>query len=72
MIYYSWSRSGTEVLDCLVSEGHYLQFFTYSPFLKWRLLHTDYIPREDLRGKRVPDLYLTLIGVPIVEDLQTP
>ena len=71
MIYYSWKRSGAEVLDYVITDGHYLQFFTSRPDLKWRL-QNDYIPNEDVRSKRVPDLYITLIGVPRVEEIKTP
>lgn len=71
MIYYSWKRSGTEVLDCELPGNHYLHYFISRPDLGWRR-QTHYIPIEDRRALRVPDLYLTLIGVPTVENSKTP
>ncbi len=71
MVYYSWKRSGAEVLDGVLSYGHYIQYFMSRHDLKWRL-QTDYVPKEDKRAVRIPDLYLTLIGVPQYEDSKTP
>ena len=67
MVYYSWERIGIEVLDCELSGDRYMNYFVHSPNLKWRR-QMDYVPKEDPRSKRVPDLYLTLKGVPQYEE----
>jgi len=67
VIYYSWKSTidSREVIDC--TDGVEIFSFAVHPELdEWHPQH-EYNPGKDHCSVRVPDLYLTLKGVPFYE-----
>ena len=73
MIYY---LSKAWVADIIIgyfgnTERYYMVPYAYADN-KWRSFHNSTHPDKICNTQRVPDLYLTLLGVPQYENRKTP